>query len=225
MEPWYLLIRLECVLKTLNDVSDTTYWPYIWLEGPRKPTLKLSQSLTPSRAVPQLRRRRPGFDPRSGHMGFVVDEVALGQVFSEYFGFPCQFSFHRLLHTHHLSSGAGTIRQILANVASRLNLTPPQEIKKKTLPRFEPDTSPNIYSFIATPTCLPTVKGYINNSKETPLASNSNTSWLCARWMKLIETFETQPLWVIHHYCSSDLRKHWGGGGGARVYFSLQPGF
>jgi hypothetical protein len=38
--------------------------------------------------------------------------VALGQVFSEYFGFPCQFSFHQLLHNHpHLSSGAGTIGQ------------------------------------------------------------------------------------------------------------------
>jgi hypothetical protein len=45
-------------------------------------------------------------------VGFVVDKVALGQVFSEYFGFPCQFSFHRLLHNHpHLSSGAGTIGQ------------------------------------------------------------------------------------------------------------------
>jgi hypothetical protein len=31
--------------------------------------------------------------------------MALGQVFSEYFGFPWQFSFHRLLHIHHLSSG------------------------------------------------------------------------------------------------------------------------
>jgi hypothetical protein len=27
--------------------------------------------------------RRPGFEPRSGHVGFVVDKVALGQVFSE----------------------------------------------------------------------------------------------------------------------------------------------
>jgi hypothetical protein len=27
-------------------------------------------------------------------VGFVVDKVALGQVFSEYFGFPCQSSFH-----------------------------------------------------------------------------------------------------------------------------------
>jgi hypothetical protein len=33
------------------------------------------------------------------------------QVFSEYFGFPCQSSFHQLLHKHHRSSGAGTIGQ------------------------------------------------------------------------------------------------------------------
>jgi hypothetical protein len=34
----------------------------------------------------------------SGHVGFVVDKVALGQVFSEYFGFPCQLSFQQILH-------------------------------------------------------------------------------------------------------------------------------
>jgi hypothetical protein len=35
-------------------------------------------------------------------VGFVVDKVASGQVFSEYFGFPCQNpSFHQLLHHHH----------------------------------------------------------------------------------------------------------------------------
>jgi hypothetical protein len=33
-------------------------------------------------------------EPGSGQVGFVVDKVALGQVFSEYFGFPCQSSFH-----------------------------------------------------------------------------------------------------------------------------------
>jgi hypothetical protein len=56
--------------------------------------------------------RRPGFEPGSGHVGFVVDKVALGQVFSEYFGFPGKSSFHQLLHNHHhLSSGAGTIGQ------------------------------------------------------------------------------------------------------------------
>jgi hypothetical protein len=41
-------------------------------------------------------------------MGFVVDKVALGQVFSEYFGIPCQFLFHQLLNNdHRLSSEAG----------------------------------------------------------------------------------------------------------------------
>jgi hypothetical protein len=79
--------------------------------------------------------RRPVFDPRSGHVGCVVDEVALGKFFSEYFGFPCQFSFHRLLHIrHHLSSGAGTIGQLVADVPSGLSLTPPHPMKlKKTL--------------------------------------------------------------------------------------------
>jgi hypothetical protein len=45
-------------------------------------------------------------------VGFVVDKVALGQVFSEYFGFPCHSSFHQLLHNHpQLSSGAFTTGQ------------------------------------------------------------------------------------------------------------------
>jgi hypothetical protein len=65
-------------------------------------------------------------------VGFVVDEVALGQVLFECFGFPCQFSFHRLLHIHHhLSSGAGTLGQLVADVPSGLSLTPPRETKKK----------------------------------------------------------------------------------------------
>jgi hypothetical protein len=46
-------------------------------------------------------------------VGFVVDKVALGQVFSKYLGFPCQFSFHGLFQTHHLSSGTGTIGQLV----------------------------------------------------------------------------------------------------------------
>jgi hypothetical protein len=58
----------------------------------------------------------------------MVDELTLGHVLSEYLGFPCQFSFYQLLHTH-LSSGAGTIGQIVADVPSGLSLTPPQEIK------------------------------------------------------------------------------------------------
>jgi hypothetical protein len=60
----------------------------------------------------------------------MVNKVTLGQVFSEYFGFPCKFLFHRLLHTHDLSSGADTIDQLVADIPSGLSLTPPQEIKK-----------------------------------------------------------------------------------------------
>jgi hypothetical protein len=41
---------------------------------------------------------RPGF-AYGQQVGFVVDKAALGQVFSEYFGFPCQ-SFHRFFHYH-----------------------------------------------------------------------------------------------------------------------------
>jgi hypothetical protein len=33
-------------------------------------------------------------------MGFVVDKVALGHVFSEYFGFSCQSSFRQFIHHH-----------------------------------------------------------------------------------------------------------------------------
>jgi hypothetical protein len=61
----------------------------------------------------------------------MVEKVILVQVLSDYFGFPCQFSFHRLLHIHHhLSSEAGAIGQLVADVPNGLSLTPPQETKK-----------------------------------------------------------------------------------------------
>jgi hypothetical protein len=42
---------------------------------------------------------------RSGHVGFVVDKVALGQVFSEYFSFPCQSLFHQILYPLRITQG------------------------------------------------------------------------------------------------------------------------
>jgi hypothetical protein len=49
----------------------------------------------PSNGVALLRRlvagpspRRPGFAPGSVHGGFMSDEAALGQVFSQFFGSP-----------------------------------------------------------------------------------------------------------------------------------------
>jgi hypothetical protein len=55
------------------------------------------------KAVPWLRwlvaglsPQRTGFDPASVHMGFVVDNLALGRVFlPQYFGFSLSISFHR----------------------------------------------------------------------------------------------------------------------------------
>jgi hypothetical protein len=47
------------------------------------------------RLAASLRERRPGFDRGSVHVGFVVDKVALGQVFPEYFGLPLSVSLHR----------------------------------------------------------------------------------------------------------------------------------
>jgi hypothetical protein len=40
------------------------------------------------RLVMGFPQRRSGFDLMLGHVGFVVDNVLLGGVFSEYFGFP-----------------------------------------------------------------------------------------------------------------------------------------
>jgi hypothetical protein len=60
--------------------------------------------------MPQLRKLAAGFsqwqprlDCRSDYVGFVVEKVALGPVFSKDFSFPCQFSFQQLLHMHQLS--------------------------------------------------------------------------------------------------------------------------
>jgi hypothetical protein len=66
-------------------------------------------------------------------VGFVVDKVALGQVFSEYFDFLCQSSFHRLLHNHHhLSSGAGKIGQQWPTYQVDSVSSHPEKLKKKT---------------------------------------------------------------------------------------------
>jgi hypothetical protein len=89
--------------------------------------------------APQLKRLvagflpRSGFEPRSGHVWCVVDKVARGHIFPKYFDFPCQFSFHRLLHIHHLSFGTGTIGQTAADIPSELSLTTPtpRSLKKE----------------------------------------------------------------------------------------------
>jgi hypothetical protein len=61
---------------------------------------RLRHSLSGSSLASGFPPRLPWFVPWSGQVGFVVDKVALGQVFSEYFGFPCKSSFHQILHSH-----------------------------------------------------------------------------------------------------------------------------
>jgi hypothetical protein len=56
----------------------------------------------------QLLTRRPGFSPKLVHVSLVMDEVAVGYVFFECFGFPCRFSFGPVLHFSHPSAGSGT---------------------------------------------------------------------------------------------------------------------
>jgi hypothetical protein len=55
---------------------------------------------------------------RVWQVGFVVDRVASGQVFSEYFGFPCQPEFIPPIPPSSQSPGAGTIGQYMAAVQS-----------------------------------------------------------------------------------------------------------
>jgi hypothetical protein len=64
-------------------------------------------------------------------VGFVVKKV-LGQVFSEYFGFPWQFSFHQILH-HHKHPWQAIIGQLVVAVPSGPSWTPTptKRIKKK----------------------------------------------------------------------------------------------
>jgi hypothetical protein len=87
---------------------------YLWLGR----DLAQAVSRRPSTAAAPIRAR-----VRS--CWIVIDRVALGQVSSEYFGFPCQFAIHLLIHNHyhHLSSEAGIIGQTVAAVPSGLSLT------------------------------------------------------------------------------------------------------
>jgi hypothetical protein len=68
----------------------------------RKKTVLINPGI---RAVPWLRRlaaslppRRPGCDPGSVHVGFVMDKVALGQVFPRGLRFSPVISIPPVLH-------------------------------------------------------------------------------------------------------------------------------
>jgi hypothetical protein len=65
-------------------------------------------------------------------VGFVVDKMAPGQVFSEYFGFPCQPHFIPPTSPSSQSPGTGTIGQYMAAVPRGYPIwTPPPTIGNK----------------------------------------------------------------------------------------------
>jgi hypothetical protein len=75
---------IQCVPEALSPI-------WCWgQEYVRVPSMTLCayhrSNLAITQVVPTV--GHPGFDPRSDHVGFVVDRVQLGQVLSEHFGSP-----------------------------------------------------------------------------------------------------------------------------------------
>jgi hypothetical protein len=67
---------------------------------------------------------------RVWQVGLVVDKMAMGQVFSEYFGFPCQPHFIPPTSPSSQSSGTSTIGQYMAAVPRGHPIwTPPPTIQ------------------------------------------------------------------------------------------------
>jgi hypothetical protein len=65
-----------------------------------------------------------------------MQKVALGQVFSEYFGFPCQSSFHNfstITITYHL----GLVQQASSGRSTKWTQSHPTKNKKKTTMHLE----------------------------------------------------------------------------------------
>jgi hypothetical protein len=119
---------IDGVIKRLKDLS-ITIWSKLEFNG-RAITQPVSRRIPTAAAWVRA---------HFSYVGFFVNKVPFGEVFFEYFGFPCQFSFYRLLRIHHhLSSGAGTIDQLVADVPSGLSLTlHPKKLKKKKTRIFD----------------------------------------------------------------------------------------
>jgi hypothetical protein len=121
--------------------------------------------------------------------------MALGQVSSKSFGFPCHLSSHWLLHIHrhhHLSSGAGTIGQLVADVPSGLSLAPPQETKRNSFRGLHDEVS-----------CIETIGlrivGWLMNedeleriSKQATVASSRYNAGICLQGLEKTTKFISQ---------------------------------
>jgi hypothetical protein len=113
-----------------------------------------------------------------------TEELLEAVFFCKYFSFPCQFSFHRLLHTHNLSSRAGTIGQLVVNVPSRLSH--PTKRKRKhgwecERPSFTPtQNNSQTYNFVHFNRYCPS-----NHTWKHATLGGSTNPWLSA-WIMII---------------------------------------
>jgi hypothetical protein len=74
--------------------------------------------------VARLLRRRRVFDPGSIYVGFVVDKVALGKGFPEYFGLPQSISFNQCSITRKRTTTTIIIIIIIISFIMRLHKKP-----------------------------------------------------------------------------------------------------
>jgi hypothetical protein len=116
----------------------------------------------------------------------VVFPLWLITVLQLYYGyFPYQFSFHRLLHTHYLSSRIGKIGQVVADVPSGLSLTPPQDSKRNAwqsafweqwdpIPQFDSHYRKQLRSRLQSVTVQQPMQFYLECSLHKSLKCNQN---------------------------------------------------
>jgi len=78
-----------------GNLGTSTSWNPQTLSRPVQELLYLFMVPRLRRLVAGLSARRPGFGLRSIHVRFLVDEMALGQVFLLVFCFPLTISFHQ----------------------------------------------------------------------------------------------------------------------------------
>jgi hypothetical protein len=123
------------ILKSLEQSTAVSEAPHVLrVHSEEVCGLENNEGRVVAKAVTSVGPRRLWFEPRSVHMGFLVDKVALGRVSSAYFGFFYEISFHRLLYTHHHpSSWAGTV---VADTQRGHVLTPHQGTTSSQLPEI-----------------------------------------------------------------------------------------
>jgi hypothetical protein len=119
-------------------------------------------------------------------VGFVVENVALEEVFSEYFGLPCQFSFHLLLHTRHLSSGAGTIGQLVSlhtkKIKKKYIFNKGREINAKERDGHKTENRPTAMFILEKVSCQKHRLWKLQRQKYNFYYYLFNCNWVLARW-------------------------------------------